>query len=31
MAATENYADLVFEGGGVKGIGLALQTLEERG
>jgi len=33
MAATENYADLVFEGGGVKGIGLAgaLATLEERG
>jgi NTE family protein len=33
MAATENYADLVFEGGGVKGIGLAgaLHTLEERG
>jgi len=32
MAATENYADLVFEGGGVKGIGLAgaLATLEER-
>lgn len=33
MAANENYADLVFEGGGVKGIGLAgaLATLEERG
>ena len=33
MAATPNYADLVFEGGGVKGIGLAgaLATLEERG
>jgi NTE family protein len=33
MAATENHADLVFEGGGVKGIGLAgaLATLEERG
>jgi NTE family protein len=33
MAATESYADLVFEGGGVKGIGLAgaLATLEERG
>jgi len=33
MAATDNYADLVFEGGGVKGIGLAgaLATLEERG
>ncbi|HEX4929158.1 MAG TPA: patatin-like phospholipase family protein [Gaiellaceae bacterium] len=33
MAATENYADLVFEGGGVKGIGLAgaIATLEERG
>jgi NTE family protein len=33
MAASENYADLVFEGGGVKGIGLAgaLATLEERG
>ena len=33
MAATVNHADLVFEGGGVKGIGLAgaLQTLEERG
>ncbi len=33
MAATEYYADLVFEGGGVKGIGLAgaLATLEERG
>jgi len=32
MAATENYVDLVFEGGGVKGIGLAgaLATLEER-
>lgn len=33
MAATEMYVDLVFEGGGVKGIGLAgaLATLEERG
>ena len=33
MASTENYADLVFEGGGVKGIGLAgaIATLEERG
>ena len=33
MAATENYADFVFEGGGVKGVGLAgaLATLEERG
>ena len=33
MAATVNDADLVFEGGGVKGIGLAgaLATLEERG
>jgi len=33
MAATELHADLVFEGGGVKGIGLAgaLATLEERG
>jgi NTE family protein len=33
MAANENYADLVFEGGGVKGIGLAgaIATLEERG
>jgi NTE family protein len=33
MAATESNADLVFEGGGVKGIGLAgaLATLEERG
>jgi NTE family protein len=33
MAATDFHADLVFEGGGVKGIGLAgaLQTLEERG
>lgn len=32
MAATEKYADLVFEGGGVKGIGLAgaLAALEER-
>lgn len=33
MAANGYYADLVFEGGGVKGIGLAgaLATLEERG
>ncbi len=33
MAARDFHADLVFEGGGVKGIGLAgaLQTLEERG
>jgi NTE family protein len=33
MTATDFHADLVFEGGGVKGIGLAgaLQTLEERG
>jgi NTE family protein len=33
MAAQENYVDLVFEGGGVKGIGLAgaVETLEERG
>ncbi len=33
MPATEPNVDLVFEGGGVKGIGLAgaLQTLEERG
>ena len=33
MTAVESYADLVFEGGGVKGIGLAgaLATLEERG
>lgn len=33
MAATGNYADLVFEGGGVKGIGLAgaIATLEDRG
>jgi NTE family protein len=33
MTATTSYADLVFEGGGVKGIGLAgaLATLEERG
>ena len=33
MTAKDLYADLVFEGGGVKGIGLAgaLQTLEERG
>jgi NTE family protein len=33
VAANENYADLVFEGGGVKGIGLAgaIATLEERG
>src|SRR5215213_2824248 len=33
MSVTEQYADLVFEGGGVKGIGLAgaLATLEERG
>ena len=33
MAATENHADLVFEGGGVKGIGLVgvPATLEERG
>jgi len=33
MAVSESYADLVFEGGGVKGIGLAgaLATLEERG
>jgi NTE family protein len=32
MHAKDLYADLVFEGGGVKGIGLAgaLQTLEER-
>ena len=32
MNATDSYADLVFEGGGVKGIGLAgaLATLEER-
>ena len=32
MHAQENFADLVFEGGGVKGIGLAgaLATLEER-
>jgi NTE family protein len=32
MNAQENFADLVFEGGGVKGIGLAgaLATLEER-
>lgn len=33
MPVTDNYADLVFEGGGVKGIGLAgaMATLEERG
>jgi NTE family protein len=33
MAATETYADLVFEGGGVKGIGLAgaIATLEDHG
>ena len=33
MTTTDFHADLVFEGGGVKGIGLAgaLQTLEERG
>jgi NTE family protein len=33
MATNGNYADLVFEGGGVKGIGLAgaIATLEERG
>ena len=33
MPTNESYADLVFEGGGVKGIGLAgaLATLEERG
>jgi NTE family protein len=33
MTAMASYADLVFEGGGVKGIGLAgaLATLEERG
>jgi NTE family protein len=33
MAATANYADLVFEGGGVKGIGLAgaIATLEDHG
>ena len=33
MAVSESHADLVFEGGGVKGIGLAgaLATLEERG
>lgn len=33
MTVVESYADLVFEGGGVKGIGLAgaLATLEERG
>ena len=33
MTASESHADLVFEGGGVKGIGLAgaLATLEERG
>jgi NTE family protein len=33
MTATDFHADLVFEGGGVKGIGLAgaLQTLEEHG
>jgi NTE family protein len=33
MAATEMYADLVFEGGGVKGIGLAgaIATLEDHG
>jgi NTE family protein len=33
MAKSEMYADLVFEGGGVKGIGLAgaIATLEERG
>jgi NTE family protein len=32
VSANDLYADLVFEGGGVKGIGLAgaLQTLEER-
>ena len=33
MPASDKYVDLVFEGGGVKGIGLAgaLATLEERG
>jgi NTE family protein len=33
MAAQDKYVDLVFEGGGVKGIGLAgaVETLEERG
>jgi NTE family protein len=33
MAKSEMYADLVFEGGGVKGIGLAgaIATLEDRG
>jgi len=33
MAAQDHYVDLVFEGGGVKGIGLAgaVETLEERG
>jgi NTE family protein len=33
MAKSEMYADLVFEGGGVKGIGLAgaVATLEDRG
>jgi NTE family protein len=33
MAAAANYVDLVFEGGGIKGIGLvgALVALEERG
>ena len=33
MSAKDLHADLVFEGGGVKGIGLAgaIQTLEERG
>ena len=33
MSATANHVDLVFEGGGVKGIGLAgaLATLEEQG
>ena len=33
MNVTDTHADLVFEGGGVKGIGLAgaLATLEERG
>jgi NTE family protein len=33
MAAQDHYVDLVFEGGGVKGIGLAgaVATLEERG
>ena len=33
MPTNDSYADLVFEGGGVKGIGLAgaLATLEERG